>query len=138
MTTTQQTNPNLATGKAIDIADDAFSLAIPGTDYRIRCLASPRLPIPEGKRCTGVITAQAKRIDKIRGGGAFLEPVEGRPRRAQGRVRAIDKSKQTVTVHTGAAPIVFRTNSDQSADDFEIGEMVTLGVEPGASFTLNG
>jgi len=138
MTTTQQTNPNIATGYATDIADDAFTLKIPGTDYRIRCLASPRLPIPEGGRCSGVINAQAKRIDKITGGGAFLEPIEGRPRRAQGRVRAIDKGKQTVTVNSGAAPIVCKTNSDQSADDFEIGEMVTLGIEPGATFTLNG
>ncbi|MCB9838982.1 MAG: hypothetical protein H6813_06545 [Phycisphaeraceae bacterium] len=135
-TSTQQTNPNIATGVARSLGEGAFTLEIPGSSYRIR-LASAARP-HEGRRCSGVITAQAKRIDKIRGGGAFLEPVEGRPRRAQGRVRAIDKSKQTVTVHTGAAPIVFKTDARQKAEDFEIGEMVTLGVEPGAEFTPNG
>lgn len=136
MTTQAQTNPNIATGVATDLSDGAITLAIPGTDYRIRLVTSAKPT--EGRRVSGVITAQAKRIDKIRGGGAFLEPVEGRPRRAQGRVRAIDKSKQTVTVNTGAAPIVFKTNGMQKAEDFEIGEMVTLGVEPGAEFTPNG
>lgn len=132
--TTTQTNPDLTTGVATDITDDAFTLTIPGTEYRIHLKNDS--PLTDGRRITGVITAQAKRIDKIRGGGAFLEPIEGRPRRVQGRVRAIDKSKQTVTVYTGAAPIVCKTNDMQSADDFEIGEMVTLSVEPEASFTL--
>lgn len=131
--TTTQTDLNLATGVATSIEEGAFTLAIPGTDYRIHL--KHEAPVTEGKRTTGVITAQAKRIDKIRGGGAFLEPVDGRPRRAQGRVRAIDKAKQTITVFTGAAPIVFKTDGLQSAEDFEIGEMVTLGVEPGALFT---
>ena len=132
--TTTQTDPNLTTGVATDITEDAFTLTIPGTEYRIHL--NNDSPLTDGRRITGVITAQAKRIDKIRGGGAFLEPIEGRPRRVQGRVRAIDKSKQTVTVYTGAAPIVCKTNGMQSADDFEIGEMVTLSVEPGAGFTL--
>ena len=133
--TTTATNPNLATGVATNITDDSFSLAIPGTDYRILLQTTTRLNAPEGKRVSGVITAQARRIDKIRGGGAFLEPMEDRPRRAQGRVRAIDKARQTITVHTGAAPIVLKTNDAQRAEDFEIGEMVTLAVKPGASFT---
>ena len=132
--TTTQTGPNLTTGVATDITEDAFTLTIPGTEYRIHL--NNDSPLTDGRRITGVITAQAKRIDKIRGGGAFLEPIEGRPRRVQGRVRAIDKSKQTVTVYTGAAPIVCKTNGMQSADDSEIGEMVTLSVEPGAGFTL--
>ncbi len=134
--TTTQTSPNLATGVATDIADDSFVLSIPGSEYRIHLEC--KAPLNEGKRISGVITAQARRIDKIKGGGAFLEPIDCRPRRAQGRVRAIDKTKQTITVFTGAAPIVFKTNAMQSADEFEIGEMVTLGVEPGASFTLAG
>lgn len=130
--TTTQTDLNLATGVATDISDDSFILAVPGSEYRVHL--DCKAPLKEGKRTSGVITAQAKRIDKIKGGGAFLEPIDCRPRRAQGRVRAIDKSKQTITVFTGAAPIVFRTNGMQSAAEFEIGEMVTLGVEPGASF----
>lgn len=133
--TTTHTDPNLATGHATNITDETFTLAIAGTDYRIHLQTTTRCTTPVGKRTTGVITAQAKRIDKIRGGGAFLEPIDGRPRRAQGRVKAIDKNKRTVTVNTGAAPIVFTTIESQNAEDFEIGEMVTLGVEPGATFT---
>lgn len=135
MTTTSTDNPNLATGVATNITEGAFTLAINGTEYRIllQCDNAPA----DGKRTEGVITAQAKRIDKIKGGGAFLEPIEGRPRRAQGRVRATDKNAQTVTVNTGAAPIVFKTNGAQRAEEFEIGEMVTLGVEPGAAFSVS-
>jgi hypothetical protein len=135
-TTKQQTNPNLATGVAADVTDQAFTLAIPGSDYRVHLVCNARPA--DGKRITGVITAQARRIDKIRCGGAFLEPIEGRPRLAQGRVRAIDKAKQTITVGAGATPIVFKVNAMQRAEDFDPGEMVTLGIEPGAAFTPAG
>jgi len=133
--TTTTNNPNLATGVATNLTDGAFTLAIIGTEYRIHLVCTA--PLTDGKRTEGVITAQAKRIDKIKGGGAFLEPIEGRPRRAQGRVRATDKNAQTITVNTGAAPIVFKTNGAQRAEEFEIGEMVTLGVEPGATFSTS-
>jgi len=138
MTTKAPDEIAIATGVARDIADDAFTLDVLETDYLIRLKTDGRLTTPEGKRVRGVITAQGKRIDRVGTGGAFLEPVEGRPRRAQGRVRAIDKNLQTLTVSTGAAPIVIKTDGRQRAEEFDVGEMVTTSLEPGATFSARG
>lgn len=97
-----------------------------------------------GKKIAGVITVQARRVDRTRaGGGRFVEPVFGRPRRVQGSVLAVDAGANTVTVNAGGGaavdslglPIVLvLTDARQKPADFVVGELVGCDVLDGATF----
>lgn len=116
--------------------DDAeIVLTVPNTDYRIRLRTYQAPSTPVGKRITGIIRAQARRVDVVHTGGSFIEPVYGRPRRIQGEIVEIDASGSTITVHAGAAPIVAKLSQGQRADAFHVGDFVAFDVLEGASFS---
>lgn len=114
--------------------DESVVLRIPGTDYRIRLLVEQPLTTPVGEKVEGRIAVQARRMDTITAGGRFVEPVEGRPRRVQGRIIEVDENQRTVVVSAGV-PIACRLHDLQKPGDFQVDQMVTMGVEPGATFT---
>lgn len=111
-------------------------LEVPGTDYRLHLVPTEPVSSPIGKKVRGVIRAQARRIDVVKTGGRFVEPVYGRPRRIQGTVVAVDPAADTVTVvvYTGV-PIVCKTNGLQRASEFREGMLVSFDAAPGATFT---
>lgn len=119
--------------------DDHVVLSVPGTDYRVRLVIEGPIPHEVGKRIRGVVRAQARRIDVVTTGGRFVEPVYGRPRRIQGKIIAIDPAEDTVTVeaHTNL-PIVCRTNGQQRATQFKVGQLVSFDAQPGAAFAPVG
>ena len=130
----QTMNARRVTGVLRETGDDMVVLAIPETNYllHLKVLKAPTTPV--GKRITGIIQVQARRIDEVGTGGRYVEPVEGRPRRIQGSVIAIDPTDRTVTVNAGI-PIVCKTDGRQKAEDFTVGDFVTMGVLPGGTFT---
>lgn len=104
------------------------------TNYRVRLEVSGEFQAPVGARVLGVIRANVQRVDVVRTGGAFLEPVYGRPRRLQGRVIGAD-AIDNVLVIDGPVPMhCHLTDRRQKAADFEVGVMVTCGVQDGATF----
>lgn len=134
----QHANPAAIVGKLIPNPptpprDGLFALALPGTDYLLHLAsAQPPQPNPQG-RLTGVIHAQARRVDIVNAGGMFIDPVIGRPRRIQGRVIAADPAANTITVKS-AAPLVCKLDNLQKAEQFPIGALVSFDVERGARF----
>lgn len=118
----------------IEQREGVVVLALPGTDYRLHLTCEVALHPGVGGRVHGVIAAQARRVDIVRSGGAFIEPVYGRPRRIQGRVVAADSQANTITVNTGACPITATLMPSQQARDFADGTFVGFDIEPGASF----
>lgn len=118
-------------------SDGAVVLGIPGSDYRLRLLVEKPLTTPVGEKIEGRIRAQARRMDKISAGGRYVEPVEGRPRRVQGRIVQIDEAQRAVVVSAGV-PITCRLNDIQKPGDFQIDDTVTMDVLPGATFTPVG
>lgn len=133
-TTHQRPAPTHARGTLAEVHDDSIVLALLGTDYRLR-LASQRPPAGAlGQRIAGEIHAQARRVDIVRTGGRYIEPLMGRPRRVQGEIIAVDPHAQTVTVDA-AAPIICRLQSGQRTDQFKPGDFVSFDVLPGARFT---
>ncbi|MEQ8850716.1 MAG: hypothetical protein RIB32_02925 [Phycisphaerales bacterium] len=123
-----------ATGVLESVDEDSIVLAIPETSYRLhlKVMKAPNTPI--GKRVTGLIHVQARRIDVVGTGGRYVEPVFGRPRRVQGSVVAVDPTDRTITVNAGV-PIVCRTDGRQKADQFKTGDFVSMDVHSGATFT---
>ncbi len=133
-THTTERDRGVARGVAAAVKDGHLTLALPDTDYRIDLLTKGAIDAAPGRRTEGTITAQARRIDVIKSGGRYFEPVIGRPRRVQGRIVAIDESANTITV-LAAAPIVCRVGPGQSAGKFMVDQQVSFDVEPGAVFT---
>lgn len=125
---------SVATGIVEEVGDGALALRIPETDYRILCRTEGDVDAQIGKRISGVIRVQARRVDRIKSGGRFIDPVYGSPHRVQGTVISVNETADSIVVSAGA-PIVCRTGEHQSASDFKPGEMVSMYVVPEATFT---
>jgi hypothetical protein len=113
-------------------------IAFPNTSYELHLEPTPASSAepPEGSRALGVIRADATRIDVVRTGGRYVEPVAGRPRRVQGMVVGVEDGR--VVVDAGM-PIHCRpTDPRQKAADFQPGDFVSFDVLRGATFEPRG
>lgn len=122
----------------LEKGEDLIVVQLPGTDYKMRLAIDPaglaKLPAPgPGTRVAGRVTARAKRVDIVRAGGRFVDPVIGRPRRLQGHVAAVDAHANTLTVSAGL-PAVVTLTMNQRAESFPVGALVAFDVERGARF----
>ena len=131
-----RTQPNtlaLARGFPIEVSEDGVVLNLPGTEYQLHLLVDAPVDVQLHKSVRGRIVARAKRVDIVRAGGRFIEPVYGRPRRIQGRVVATDPTTNTITVNCGT-PMICHLTAEQQPDDFAEGSLVSFDVERGARF----
>jgi hypothetical protein len=110
-------------------------LEIPNTSYQLHLIPTAAPGVERGKRLVGVIRAQARRVDVVKSGGRFVEPVFGRPRRVQGIIVARDASSNTITVNAGVPLVLTLTDARQRADQFADGDFVCCDVLDGATFT---
>lgn len=123
------------TGRLLSNTGSMMVLKIPGTDYQLHLVPKGDLKPDARGDVTGVIRCRAKRVDVVGSGGRFIEPVMGRPRRIQGRISGGDLGDNTLTLHAGGAPVIATlTDPRQKVADFAIGQIVTFGVEAGATF----
>lgn len=127
-------DPAVARGVLREVRDGAIVLAILGTEYRLLLSVETPLTARVGDTVEGRINAQARRMDIIQAGGRYVEPIEGHPRRVQGRVIGHDEASRAVVVRAGV-PIACRTNDMQKPADFPLDAMVSMDVLPGATFT---
>lgn len=121
-----------AHGTLVEQRDGLIVLALPGSDYRLHLRIDAPLDARPGDRVHGTIKANARRVDVVTSGGAYIEPVYGRPRRLQGRVLATDPAANTLTVNVGPCPVEATLMPAQKAGDFMPGMFVSFDVEPGA------
>lgn len=125
----------LARGILAEKSPGHMTLAVPDSSYAIHLVTEGEIAGEVGRKIRGVIRAQARRIDKVKTGGRYLEPVIGRPRRVQGLVIATDPAEDTVTVRVhDAIAIICRTDGQQRAAQFEVGDFVSFDVLRGATF----
>ena len=121
------------TGVLFEVATDFITLSLPGTDYRIHLVTKAPIGLAVGHRITGHIHARAKRVDVLTAGGRYFEPIYGRPRRIQGMVVATDTEHNTISVKCNAV-FICELTANQSAADFQHGQLVACNIERGASF----
>jgi len=131
--TTTGGDVRIARGVLAEKGSGQIVLALPGTDYRLHLVTEDEVAGEINKPIAGRIHASAKRIDRARSGGRYIEPIYGRPRKLQGRVVATDHSAGTLTVAC-PCPIICTTMSPQTPGDFAEGDFVTFDVERGARF----
>lgn len=129
------TTPPVVSGVIDELGDGWVQLKLPGTDYRLRLVPGEGLSAQVGDKVSGVIRAQALRMDIIPAGGRYIEPVQGRPRRVQGRVIGGSVSANEVYIKAGPG-VVVTPMAPQRASDFLIGQIVTFDVRNGATLEL--
>ncbi len=123
-----------ATADATATRSATITLAILNTSYEIQLVPAAAVQGTVGKRIIGIIRADAKRLDTVKTGGRFIEPVYGRPRRVQGSVVGVDTAANAVIVDA-TVPIHCRlTDQRQKAADFQLGQFVSCDVMDGARF----
>lgn len=111
-------------------------ISILDTSYQMHLIPDGPVKGRAGHRIVGVVRAKARRIDVVKTGGRYVEPVFGRPRRVQGTVIAIESGN--VVVNAGIPIWVEPTDARQKAADFEVGQFVSFDALDGASFTQQG
>ncbi len=131
------TDTGLVHGTIAGWFEEGIILGLPGTDYRLYLRmdpapAIPRLPLNSSIR--GTIHAHAKRVDPVRAGGRFIEPVYGRPRHIQGIITAIDLRANVITVQS-ACLWVCTLLVEQRAGDLSVKQLVGFDIESGATLT---
>lgn len=130
----QMVCPSVARGILLDQQQDGIVLGLPGTDYRLHLRVQQPLQVDLHHRISGVIRTRARRVDLVGTGGRYIEPVEGRPRRLQGTITAVDPAANTITVRCSGCPFVCLLMAGQKAAGFSTGALVGFDVERGAMF----
>ena len=125
----------VVTGKLLAVEEGMITLGLVNTDYQLQLVVPEDFDQLVGSRVSGRVKANARRVDKIASGGKYIDPVYGRPRRLQGKVVAISREENTITVRGGCA-IECSLMEPQKAKDYEIGEIVGFALERGAEFVL--
>lgn len=109
---------------------ECIRFLVPNTSYELYLVAGTEVHGQEGKRVIGTIRAKARRVDHVKTGGRYVEPVVGRPRRVQGKIVKIET---TALVVDAGVPIHCELMDDrQVPEQFEIGQLVSFDVLDGA------
>jgi hypothetical protein len=132
MSTTATTGLTIVEGVVRGAGEGTVVLARAGTDYALELESSVDAAI--GEKVRGEIRLNAAKITVIETGGKYIEPLEGTPRRVAGRIVEIDRRANLLVVDAGPFVVVCTPGALQKAARFEAGQMVTMGVMPGASF----
>ena len=133
--------PTLARGTLVEHVPETddqpahITLSFANSSNEMRLVPANEIATPVGKRIVGTIRVQARRIDVVETGGRYVEPVQGRPRRVQGAVVAIEESSNSICVNAGVPIFCKATDPRQKATQFEIGQFVSMDVLDGATFT---
>ncbi len=109
-----------------------------GTNYEL-FLEGPGYDGPMNIPIELAITVQARKLWTVPSGGNFIEPIFGKPRTIQGRVKAIEG--QTLVVQAGI-PLHVQLPASDSAVDLNsgavtVGHLVNVMIMPGASYRWN-
>lgn len=129
------TTPPVVSGVVDEVHADWVQVRVPDTDYRLRLVPAEGFSASVGDKVQGIIRAQALRMDVVPAGGRYIEPVQGRPRRIQGRVIGGNVSLNEVYIKAGPG-VVVTPMAPQRASDFSIGQMVSFDVRNGATIEM--
>lgn len=118
-----------------DRSADQVTVTLGGTNYALSLKACGTVrPTPQG-RLSGVIRLPVWKVDEVSaGGGAYIEPIYGKPRRVQGRIASVDESDNSVTLQVGACPVVAMIPARWPVGGMKIGTVIAVDILEGAAF----
>jgi len=135
MTTTATTADPVARIRVLDKSSDLLVAQLTGTNYQLHLKPTTPITAEIGKRTKGIIRVSVWKVDFVSvGGGAFVEPIMGRPRRVQGRAIGKGPGQNSVIVEVSGCPIVGDLPERWAATDIKPGTRVGLEVYDGATF----
>ena len=109
-------------------------LNIPGTSYEVR-IPSKGTVVPSAQgRVWGTLRLPVWKLDVVTAGGAYIEPVYGKPRRVQGKVVGTLPELNGVVVEVCGQPIVGLLPERWQAVEVEVGSRVGLDIAEGGEF----
>lgn len=123
----------IARARFLGANDGRIILGVP-TDYRIHLAPTRPVDAPLGRLIRGIVRVRAKRIDVCQTGGGYIDPVYGEPRQVQGRILAVGEPTPNTLIVRAAIPMVVEVGAGQRASDFAKGDLITFGVDSGATF----
>jgi len=134
--TPHQPDPDLAVARVYlkDKSAERVVVQIPQTSYELYLRPTGDVvPTPQG-RVRGIIRSRVWKVDFVSAGGAFIEPIQGRPGLVQGRVIGRIPETNSVVVEVAEMPIVGELPERWSTDDIPIGARIGLDLYPGSTF----
>ena len=118
----------------VDQDEHKAVLALPATEYQLHLtIESPLKPTPQ-RRVKGVIRCPVWKVDTVSAGGAYIEPVLGRPRRIQGRVVGSIDQSNTVILEVRSTLILGDLPDRWTASELPVGSPLAIDVRDGSSF----
>jgi len=132
--TTTMPQQAVARVRVLEAGDDQVIVGLPGTNYRLYLRPTAKVQPPANMRVKGMIRCPVWKVDFISAGGAFVEPVYGRPRRVQGRVITAIPELNAVAVDVWDTPIIGLLPERWQASEIASGTRVGLDVKPGSEF----
>jgi len=121
-------NPAVARLRLVESGEGYVDLAIPGTSYKLRLRPTGPITVEPGKRIKGIIRADVWKLDHVSGGGgSYIEPVYGKPRRVQGPVLGATPEGNGLIVNVHGCPIVGELPERWKAS--EIGRSFRVGLD---------
>lgn len=137
--TTPPTTPatadiRIATLRVRRTGEGQLELAIPDTHYRMELKPVRPVSAAVGKRVRGIVRVSVWKVDWVNPGGAFVDPVFGRPRRVQGRVIGRLEQGRGIVVSVAGCPFCAELPPRWPAGEIAIGGWVGLEVYDGATF----
>lgn len=124
----------LASVVLVEQSDSKAVLGIRGTNYQMHLHVAQALSADSGDRVQGVIRGDVWKVDFVSAGGAYIEPVFGRPRRVQGRVVATDPAAHCVVLDVCGCPFVGMLAEGSDVSEIPVGTRVGLDIRDGATF----
>lgn len=107
---------------------------IPQTNYELHLRPTGEVtPTPQG-RVRGVIRCRVWKVDYVSAGGAFIEPIQGRPGLVQGRVIGASPETNSAIVEVAGTPIVGDLPDRWSAAQIPVGTRIGFDVYSGSTF----
>jgi hypothetical protein len=123
------------------VQDHLITLRVPDRNYANTFTLAAHTPaLTPGARVRGTIHAPAWKIDRVELGGNYVEPLQGRPRRMQGTILAVNPAANELTVQVGYEAVV-KLPARYKAADYQVGQRVgwdnieipTFELEPAAA-----
>ena len=107
---------------------------LPGTSYQLHLSPTDVVtPSPQG-RVRGVIRCKVWKMEYVSAGGAYIQPLWGRPGRVQGEVVATLPETNSVIIEIRQTPIVGDLPERWNAADIPIGARIGMDVYKGSTF----
>ena len=104
------------------------------TNYQLHLTSDSTIDAHHHTRIKGVIRANVWKVDFVSKGGAYIEPVAGKPRRIQGKVIGHVEGENSIIVEVWNTPIIGELPERWTASEIAEGTKVAIDVQDTPDF----